>query len=73
MTSTDMIRSPDGGLTDMLISTDGYMSLSGRIGFKICDQLTAAVSGTNLNRRIIGVSPYPAVEGQALATLTGRF
>jgi hypothetical protein len=73
MTSTNIIRSTDGGFTNSPIYTGSYASLSGRVGYKIGEWLTLSVSGTNLDRRVTQESPYPAIERQVFLTLTGRF
>ena len=71
VTSTDMLR---GTLMSFNPTyNNGYENLSGRIGYKINDNLTFAVSGTALNANILQVSPYPAIQRQVFATLTGRF
>ncbi|MDD5587361.1 MAG: TonB-dependent receptor, partial [Alphaproteobacteria bacterium] len=72
VSSTKMQRSADGGWNISNTPTDGYASLAGRIGYKITERFTAALSGTNLNRRITGTSPFPAVERQGFLTVTGR-
>jgi iron complex outermembrane receptor protein len=71
VTSTDMFRGYNGGYAPTYNS--GYTSLSGRIGYKITDNITFAVSGTNLNQSTVNVSPYPAIERQIFATLTAKF
>jgi outer membrane receptor for ferrienterochelin and colicins len=53
-------------------TTGGYNSLSGRIGYKINDNLTASISGTNLTSTLTQESPFPAIERQVFFTLTGR-
>jgi iron complex outermembrane receptor protein len=73
--STDMLRGvlPGGESAPVPIDTAGYYSLGGRIGYKLSDQFTAALSGTNITRHLTDASPYPAIERQALFSLTGRF
>ena len=73
VTSTDMLRSPDGGNTFSPMYTKGYYTLSARVGYQINDRFTAALSGTNINKSVVTTSPYPAVERQVLATITGKF
>jgi outer membrane receptor for ferrienterochelin and colicins len=73
LSSTNMLRSADGGQTWSNMPADGYATFGGRLGYKITENITAAVSGLNLNRRVIGTSPYPAIERQGFMTLTGRF
>ena len=51
----------------------GYTTFAARIGYKLSDCFTFSLSGTNLNRSVIEESPYPAVERQVFATLTGTF
>lgn len=72
LSSTNMQRSSDGGQTFPATQTDGYMTFSGRVGYKIDDNFTAALSGTSLNRHYLGASPYPALERQMFLTLTGK-
>ena len=72
-TSTDMLRSQDGGNTQNPMETAGFLTTSARIGYKIDEHFTLALSGANLNGGVITTSPYPAVERQALLTLTGKF
>ena len=72
LSSTNMQRSSDGGQTFPPMFSDGYMTVSGRVGYKINDTFTAALSGTNLNRHVMGLNPYPAVERQMFLTLTGK-
>ena len=69
VTSTDMLRGPAFVPTP----NDGYQSLSARIGYRINDHLTFAVSGFNLNSNVQNVSPYPGVERQIFASITGKF
>jgi hypothetical protein len=72
-TATSMLRSTDGGATQNPMFTAGYYTASTRIGYQITDWLTAALSGTNINRAETTASPFPAVERQAYFTLTGKF
>ncbi len=72
LSSSNMLRTSDGGVTFPPVRTDGYLTFSGRVGYKINDNFTAAVSGTNLNRHELGASPYPAIERQLFLTLTGK-
>jgi len=53
--------------------TDGYLSLGGRIGYNIVDNVTIALSGTNLSEHTTVESPYPAIQRQVFLNLTGRF
>ena len=71
VTSTNMMRGTRDSFSP--VYTNGYENLSGRIGYKINDNLTFSVSGTALNANILQVSPYPAIQRQVFATLTGRF
>jgi outer membrane receptor for ferrienterochelin and colicins len=73
VTSLDMLRSTDGGLSSQFTPIGGYASLSGRIGYKIDERFTLALSGSNLTRANTQESAYPAVERQAFLTLTGHF
>jgi iron complex outermembrane receptor protein len=50
-----------------------YGSLSGRIGYKINDMWTAALTGTDLTRADTQESPYPAIQRQVFVNLTARF
>jgi iron complex outermembrane receptor protein len=73
MTSTNMLRSQDGGNSIEAMPTSGYLTTSARVGYQIDDHFTAALSGVNLNRGAVTTSPYPAVERQGLLSLTGKF
>jgi outer membrane receptor for ferric coprogen and ferric-rhodotorulic acid len=68
-----MLRSLDGGSTQAMYAVNGYTAVSGRVGYKINDHLTAAVSGTNLTQAVTKQSPYPAIQRMVMATLTARF
>ncbi len=72
MSSTKMLRDATGAGA-IPISVSEYMTVGARIGYNLMDNLNVAVSGNNLNRNIIGTSPYPAIERQAFVTLTGKF
>jgi iron complex outermembrane receptor protein len=73
VSSTDMLRSVNGGVNEGPMATGPYSTFAGRIGYQINDRFTAAISGQNLNRGVLAASPYPAVERQGLLTLTGKF
>lgn len=73
LTSTDMLRSLDGGFTQNLIYTGGYLSVGGRIGYNINDHFVLALSGLNINRADTKESPYAAVQRQVFLSLTGKF
>jgi outer membrane receptor for ferrienterochelin and colicins len=73
LSSTDMLRTNSALSTFAPVFIGPYASLGGRIGYKITDQFTLAVSGTNINSSQIQESPYPAIQRQALVTLTGKF
>ncbi len=73
LSSTDMIRSPDGGASFPAIYVGGYASIGARIGYNINDNLVLALSGINLNRADTQESPYAAVQRQVFLGLTGRF
>jgi len=69
VTSTNMLR---GTPSEIPVATGGYETLSGRIGYKLTDKLTAALSGMNLNNNTLMASPYPAVQRQIFLSLTGK-
>lgn len=73
VTSTDMLRdlNPTGG--PVPVSTSGYFTVGGRVGYQICDHLTVAISGLSIDRQHLAASAYPAIERQGLLTLTGKF
>jgi outer membrane receptor for ferrienterochelin and colicins len=52
---------------------DGYATLGGRIGYKINDNFTVAVSATNLQAAETKASAFPKVQRQAFLTVTGKF
>ena len=68
--TTDMLR-----LTTVLerVYAGAFYSLGGRVGYKLTDNITVALSGTNLTRGATNDSAYPAVERQLLLNFTGRF
>lgn len=72
-TSTDMLRSPDGGIIQDLVYTGPYLSVGGRVGYDINDHFVLALSGLNINRADTQESPYAAVQRQVFLSLTGRF
>jgi outer membrane receptor protein involved in Fe transport len=72
LTSSNMLRSPDGGDDFWAIPVSGYISIGGRIGYKINDHVTLSLSGTSLNSHYITASPYPAIQRQLLLTLTAH-
>lgn len=68
------------GLTQFETSSDmnatsepSYYNVSGRIGYKVTDNFTAALSGTNVTRHYTQETLFPAVERQGMITLTGKF
>ena len=71
VTSTAMIRNTL--LFTAPVHTDGYVSLSGRIGYRFDNRYTVALSGTNLSQKVTQVSAFPAVERQVFLSLTGKF
>ncbi len=73
VTGTDMLRSNDGGIDETIMPAGGYVSVAGRVGYKITETVTAALSGTDLTRQVVSQSPYPAVERQIFLNLTARF
>lgn len=73
LTQTNMLRSPDGGNTLETIKTRAYTTLSGRVGYKLTDAATVAVSGTNLGQHYTATSPYPKVERRLMVSLTDHF
>lgn len=72
-TGTNMLRSPDGGSLEYPTSTGPYLAVSGRIGYKITDNVTTALSGTTLTQSTTTESAWPAVERQVFLSLTGKF
>ncbi len=73
LTASNMMRVNSALSTFAPSSTDDYVSIGGRIGYKISDTFTAALSATNINSAAVQESPYPAVERQVFLTLTGKF
>jgi len=67
-----MMRS-ENGIAQSPLGTEGYVTFGGRIGYKLTENATLALSGANLNRQKTTASPFPAVERQALLTLTSKF
>ena len=51
---------------------NGYEDLSARIGYRIDDNFTMALSGTHLSSNSLQVSPYPRVQRQVFVSLTGK-
>jgi len=73
VTGLNMIRSTDSGILALPTPVGGYTSVSARIGYKIDERFTLALSGTNLTQANTNESAYPAIERQLFLTLTGRF
>ncbi|MDE2029191.1 MAG: TonB-dependent receptor [Alphaproteobacteria bacterium] len=72
-TSTDMLRTVSIGSNPTLVATAGYFTMGGRIGYKVSDHVTVAASFFNVTQDHLTTSAYPAIERQALLTLTGKF
>ncbi len=72
VTSKDMLRNFQG-TSYVNTPTAGYTSLSARIGYKLTDEFTLSLSGTNLAQAYTQNSPYPAIERQVFLGLTGHF
>ena len=73
MSSSSMLRATTLTSGGIVTPTDGYLSLGGRIGYNIVDNVTIALSGTNLSEHTTVESPYPAIQRQVFLNLTGRF
>ena len=73
LTGTNMLRSLDGGSTQSMFLVRGYTSLGGRVGYRINDNVTASLSGTNLTEAVTRESPYPSIQRLFLASITARF
>jgi outer membrane receptor for ferrienterochelin and colicins len=72
LSSSDMLRAT-GTTTFAPVPTEGYVSLGGRIGYKINDKFTVALAATNITRDTTQESPYPAIERQIFLSVSGRF
>jgi outer membrane receptor for ferrienterochelin and colicins len=59
--------------TNVRTTTPGYTTLSGRIGYKLTDKMTVALTGTNLTQTNTLESAFPKIERQVFVTLTTRF
>ncbi len=71
---TNMLRNETGDQTGIGVRhTSGYVTLSGRIAYKLNDNFTFAVSGSNITSLTTQESAFPAVERQALVSVTARF
>ena len=73
LSGTNMLRSLDGGSTQAAFRVGGYTAVSGRIGYRLNDNWTVALSGTNLTQPATTASPFPAIQRLVLATVTSRF
>lgn len=73
VTSTNMLRTPNPAIPQTQAMTSGYTSLSGRVGYHVTDAVSVAASAFNINHDHFAASAYPALERQALLTLTARF
>jgi len=73
VSSTTQYRQYPTSLTPSLTATTGYESLSARIGYNITDNITAALTGTNLSSQTTSESPYPDIERQVFLGLTAKF
>jgi outer membrane receptor protein involved in Fe transport len=69
VSSTNAIRDQ----TFTKIPENGYMSVGGRVGYNLTPQITAAVSGQNVNHRYIPASSFPKLERQMFLSITARF
>ncbi|MEJ0062563.1 MAG: TonB-dependent receptor [Alphaproteobacteria bacterium] len=72
LTSSNMLGTSAAGVTGPM-HTDGYGIVGGRLGYNVNDHFSVSLSGTNLNRRVLDMNPYPAIERQVFLTLTGKF
>lgn len=61
------------GLSNSYEKTNSYYTLGGRVGYNVNDRVTLGLSGVNINHQYLKENPYPAVERQILATVTGKF
>jgi outer membrane receptor for ferrienterochelin and colicins len=50
-----------------------YTDVTGRIGYKVTDQVTLALEGTNLAQANTQESPFPTIERQVFVTLSTKF
>lgn len=73
VSSRESLRQAGAAIPAPVVTTDGYASLSGRIGYNINDNLTLALSGTGLTRADTIENAYPATQRQVLLGLTGKF
>lgn len=72
VTATGMLRSYDV-FNSFSQYTPGYASIGGRIAYKLSDNYTISLFGTNLTRADTQENPYQAVERQIFLGLTGKF
>ncbi len=72
LSSTQAYRAV-AALSQSLEKTSAYYTMGGRVGYNYNDRLTFALSGVNINHQYIKENPYPAVERQALVSVTGKF
>jgi hypothetical protein len=72
VTSTDMLRLVTGTVPQD-VPTGAYYTVGARVGYNVSDNMTVALSGTNLTRGFTQESAYPAVERQVLLNFTGKF
>lgn len=71
--STNMPRNTVALAAGTPQKVDGYYILGARIGYNFNERVTFALSGVNINHQYLQENPYPEVERQVLATVTGKF
>ncbi len=73
LSSTKMMRTVVFGDPYYPFATSDYATLGGRIGYRVSDNVTVALSGVNLTSMRTVVSPYTIAQRRIFLSLTGKF
>ena len=65
-------RSPDSGVTYLPVEISDYITFNGRVGFKLTENLTVALSALQFNQTRIIQTAGPPVERRIILGLTAR-
>jgi iron complex outermembrane receptor protein len=72
VTSSAMLRSVASSVTSQ-VQTEGYFTVAARVGYKVTDNASIALTGFNVTQDTTATSAYPQVQRQVLLTLTDHF
>lgn len=71
--STDMLRTTDPLSLPSLVHVDNYYTLGGRVGYKVTDNVTVALSGSNLSNMRTKENPYTILQRRVFLGMTVNF